>query len=183
MAGKTQKPKSGKKKKGKTGRPTKLTPGVVEVICDVVAEGMTVEDGAILAGITPRTVSTWMSRGRSSTRGRYRDFLLAVTRARANGERDLIHLVRTERHYRGPLAILERRWPDKWGPKTPEERRKLAAEADLAEAKAALARAAREKLTGDLVVMLGDGEGEIDLTGSLTDEELAELIVTQLGES
>jgi hypothetical protein len=173
-----------KKKKRKTGRPSKLTPESQsqKAICEAATKGLSMSATAAMGGVNKDTLRNWMERGKKSSHGRYRDFLVAFTRARAEGEARLIDICCDTdcKNWRGAAFVLEKRWRAEYGTKTEAERRKLEAEADLFEAKAALARAAREKLTGTLIVELGDGAGSDDLAGGLTDEELAELIVSEM---
>lgn len=170
------------KKKGKGGRPSKLNPERQKRIVEALGRGCTNESAAAIGGITRKTLQDWLRRGRNSSHGVYRDFLLAAQHARAEGEQALLRDIALDDDWRAKAWILERRWSDAYSKKTEAERRKLEAEADLFEAKASLARAAREKLTGTLVVELGDGGGGSDLAGDLTDLDLAELIVSELGD-
>jgi len=167
------------------GRPSKLTPEVRAAICDAIEAGCTLKAAARIAGVTDRTVSEWIRRGQASTHGRYREFLRLLDGARARAERRLVSKVENAEGsgWRGPAWLLERRWRDDYGTKAQAERRKLEAEAELLEAKAELAKAAKERLTGDLIVRLEPEGGASDLAGKLTDEELARLIVTELRDS
>jgi len=137
---------------------------------------------AALAGVSVSSLNNWLRRGRNSTHGAYREFLAAFSRARAEGERRLVGMATDPeaKNWRGSAFVLEKRWRAEYGSKTDAERRKLEAEAELLEAKAELARAARDRLTGDLIVMLDDGDGGDTLAGDLSDEELADLIVSEL---
>src|SRR3954452_14643657 len=100
--------------------PTKLTDDVSEKITLVVRHGGSVEAGAAAAGVTQRTVRSWMARGqRSGAReAPYRAFRDAVERAQAEQEADLVASVNrgARRSWRAAAWLLERRYPERWGP-------------------------------------------------------------------
>src|SRR5215213_3225928 len=95
--------------------PTKLTDDVSEKITLVVRHGGSIEAGAAAAGVTLRTVRSWMARGqRSGAReAPYRAFREAVQRAQAEQEADLVASVTRAagKSWRAAAWLLERRWP------------------------------------------------------------------------
>lgn len=122
-----------------------------------------------------------MERGRKATTGRHREFRKEVQRARADGERRLVKRVETDQNWRGPAWLLERRWRDDYGRKLQETRRaevelkKLEAEADLAVAKAELARKTSKYLGQGVGIVRGDR-----LVAGIGLGDLAELTPTPL---
>src|SRR5690349_20832931 len=65
------------------GRPTLLTPAVLDRVCKALREGATWEWAAMVAGIGPATLFTWKAKGTlPDAPPEYGEFLEAVTRAR-----------------------------------------------------------------------------------------------------
>jgi hypothetical protein len=75
--------------------------------------------------------------------------------------------------------MLERCFPEKYCGKSPAELRRVAAEADLAEAKAKLAREQTKALGQGMVVDLGDDDG-LGLAEGITEEDVREASPTPL---
>lgn len=67
--------------KRKTGRPSKLTPERIKVLCAAVEAGMTLAHAAECADIHPDTFSRWIN----SEEARFIDLRRALTRAKARG--------------------------------------------------------------------------------------------------
>ena len=88
------------------GRRSKLTPEVQEAVCEGVRRGYTYKDSAILAGINIGTLHNWRTRGEQQRRGRYREFVDALTRANAEIKQKMIDVIR-ETAERGEETVEE----------------------------------------------------------------------------
>ena len=71
----------------KRGAPSKLTPEVTKKVCQAARLGLKWASCARYAGVSPQVLVLWRKQGREQQRGKYRDFLVAVEQARAEGER------------------------------------------------------------------------------------------------
>lgn len=100
-------------------RPTKLTPEIQRTICAALQAGNYVEAACGLAGISDTTFYRWMERGDRESRGQFREFRDSVSRAIAASEAGLVAVVYREAkgNWRAALALLSRRWPERWGNK------------------------------------------------------------------
>lgn len=65
------------------GRPSKLSPEVVQRICGLVELCGSLEDAAAKAGVSRATVFVWQRKGQEQKKGPYRDFLDAIEAAKA----------------------------------------------------------------------------------------------------
>lgn len=68
------------------GRPTKLSPELQERVIAYLRQGNYLETAAAAAGIDRTTLRDWLRRGERAKSGRYREFSLAVEKARAEAE-------------------------------------------------------------------------------------------------
>ena len=66
-------------------RPTKLDPQRTEKLIKCIEGGMNYEDACRFAGITYKTFSNWMAKGRESKSGRFFQFLQDINEAKARG--------------------------------------------------------------------------------------------------
>jgi hypothetical protein len=102
------------------GRPSKLTKKVGNAIIKATSEGVYLETAAQLAGIAPRTLFNWMSRGKQEPESVYGRFFAAVKKALGHAEMRLVGLIedhaRRDRPGQWTAAawILERRFPHHW---------------------------------------------------------------------
>ena len=121
----SQNPKPTKKPRAKAapGRPTKLTPELVEQLVKVLRRGHTRRAAAARARIDDSTLMRWLADGRDETAGPKRELYLAVCEAEGVGEYRLVETVRKGAKIDPQLAkwLLERRRPEDWA------RRELAA--------------------------------------------------------
>lgn len=149
----------------KGGRPSKCTPEVVTAICDNVRNGNYLETAAWAAGIDDRTLSNWRKWG-SDGREPYRQFFLAVKRAEADAEIDLVAQVKRGEQFVWVAAatLLERRFRKRWSRGELEyELRERQAQAQIAETEAR-AELARAKSRGDVIdVNVLDAEAVKDI--------------------
>ena len=104
------------------GRPTKLTPKVIEDIVKWLKLGFYQEEAAIMAGISKTTFYDWMSKARDGDI-RFSEFSDAVARARAEAEGAHIMNIRKAADngvWQASSWFLERSHPKKWGKKNPD---------------------------------------------------------------
>ena len=102
-------------------RPSKLTADTHDTIVIALRAGLTDEATCAVAGIAPRTFQTWIARGAlpGRTTAPHRALLAAVERARAACEADQvarITLTAQRGSRRASAFLLERQYPDRWGP-------------------------------------------------------------------
>lgn len=104
-------------KSKKKGRPLKLTKALQTRICKYIKQGNYLEQSAVRCGVSKSTFMSWRAKGREEDEGVYRDFLDATTRAEAEAEATLVASLTRDPDWRARLAILSRRYPDRWGKK------------------------------------------------------------------
>jgi hypothetical protein len=104
-------------------RPTKLTAELTRKLCDLVAAGVELPRAAACAGLVPRTVERWRERGAAARGGPYRELYLALAQADAQAEvRDVLLIGKAaQTSWKAAAWRLERRFPDRWGPRRPVE--------------------------------------------------------------
>jgi len=99
------------------GRPSKLSPEIQERICSALRGGNYESAAAAAGGVGSSTFHRWMERGRTAGSGQYRDFWVAVTRAREDAELRLVELWQEAmpNDWRAIAEFLARRYPERWG--------------------------------------------------------------------
>jgi hypothetical protein len=80
--------------KKRAGRPSKLTPEVIERICAALRAGTSFKTAAEFAGISEPTVHAWMLKGRNAKSGKFREFWQKVTRARGVAKVSYVNVIR-----------------------------------------------------------------------------------------
>lgn len=101
---------------GRPGRPSSLSEQTSKLFQQSILSLNTIEDAATIAGVDYSTVARWMKKGRSASRGEYRDFYEAVESAKARAKAVLVKKV-VDHGRADPkmaLKILERRYPKEW---------------------------------------------------------------------
>ena len=97
-----------------------LTDEVQETLCELLRRGNPLTVALGVAGVSRPTFYRWLDRGRSPDPEDepYRAFRSAIEAARAQAEAVLVaHTGRhAARNWRAAAAILEARWPERWGP-------------------------------------------------------------------
>lgn len=84
--------------KRKRGRPTKLTPELIERVASVVRVGNYLDTAARYCGIDKVTFYSWMKRGHAQKSGLFRDFLNALEEAQAAADvRDHAHIAQASK--------------------------------------------------------------------------------------
>lgn len=93
--------------------------GITDIFAEYTREGLSLDSSCKLVCIPRKTVARWLSRAAEGIEP-YVSFALALSEAEAQLERDLIQQWRFEKGQRSTqaLAMLERRFPDKWKPFT-----------------------------------------------------------------
>jgi hypothetical protein len=100
------------------GRPSKLTPGLQQQVCDALRRGAYVETAAAMAGVSKVTLYGWLKLGAREDEGPHVEFLNAVEKAQAEAEmRDLERVESAAENGTWQAAAwrLERRSPERWG--------------------------------------------------------------------
>ena len=105
------------------GRPCKLTPEVQERVCAALREGNYLEAAAAYAGITYRSLRSWLNQGKRARRGKMFQFLQATLKAQADAEATVVAQWRQQipENWQAARDFLARRFPDRWGPKERQE--------------------------------------------------------------
>jgi hypothetical protein len=111
----------------KGGRPTKLTPELVDAVVASIGKGSYPDVAAQAEGIAVSTYYDWMRKGRAGIEP-YAGFCSAIARACAASEIDLLDRVR-EGDEKGEsfgvakasLEMLGRRFPRRWSPSVKHE--------------------------------------------------------------
>ena len=108
------------------GRPCKLTPSIQAAIVASIANGATRQAAADLAGIGAATVREWIARGEGRDPDRpatpeLEDFAAEVRRAEASLEIRCVETILASDNWRAAAWLLERRFPDRWGPSARHE--------------------------------------------------------------
>lgn len=103
-------------KKG-PGRRSKLNPALQEEIASYIRKGAFIERACQLCGIDKATYFRWLERGEKETSGPYREFLDAMTHARARVQQDAIEIVLKDALVNAESAkwFLERSFFTEWG--------------------------------------------------------------------
>jgi hypothetical protein len=122
----------------KFGRPSLLTAETKARLLMAFELPHAQDDCARLAGISPRTLSKWLTRGRRATHGEYFDLVRDIELAIAKAKDSLITRVMTATRRRPDIAlkVLARRWPYEWGPAAPREAAEPAKRPDMAAVRA-----------------------------------------------
>jgi hypothetical protein len=113
-----------------TGRPTLCTEAITERIAQLMRGGNTIHASCHASGIGVSTYHHWMERGEADEeagkdpgyetgQSPYLDFRDRVTRSTAESEALLTKYVQSaaERDWRAAIALLERRFPERWSQK------------------------------------------------------------------
>lgn len=101
------------------GRPPKLSPEVVEKLCQALSAGNYRNVAAEWAGISVGTLHDWMRRGKEQRTGKFRDFRRRVLEAEKAAEIRAVGLVMqaAKDDARHAEWWLERKFNERWGRK------------------------------------------------------------------
>jgi len=101
------------------GRDSKLTKQRQEAIAAMIENGHSVTAAARNNGVTKQTVMNWLGKGENQDSGIYADFFDRYTRARGEGERQYLELIREmakeDGDHRFLASLMKQRYPDSWG--------------------------------------------------------------------
>ena len=94
----------------------KITPELIELIKGHLTEGNYDVVAAQAAGITRQTFYNWIRKGKADKEGIYFDFYRMVEGAKAEGEVNLIKIIKkaSGRSWTAAAWILERSRPERW---------------------------------------------------------------------
>jgi hypothetical protein len=103
-------------------RPSKLTPEITAILAEAIRAGGTREAAAARAGIGPSTLYDWLKRGDTGDE-RYQEFSEAIKKAEADLEAKALGLIldAAGKSWQAAAWLLERRFPDRWGRRLPED--------------------------------------------------------------
>ena len=98
---------------------SKLTPQVLERICQSLALGSYLEVSFRAAGIHPGTGHSWLAQGEKQEEGPFREFYEAVGEAQAAAEERLVGLISNAavEDWRAAECLLSRKFPERWAGK------------------------------------------------------------------
>jgi hypothetical protein len=101
----------------RTGRRSKLTEEVGNIILNAIAIGAGHSTACQAAGIGKSTLYSWLQRGEAQEMGLFRDLLDAVRHIEAKRECEaLAHIAQAaEDDWRAAAWFLARRYPERWG--------------------------------------------------------------------
>jgi hypothetical protein len=97
-------------------RPTEPTPEFQERFLAALRRTVYVETAAELAGVDAATLRRWLAHGRRQPNGPFGAFLLAVNKALADQEVEILEAVQSagSEDWRALAWLLERRFPRRW---------------------------------------------------------------------
>lgn len=98
-------------------KPVKLTPEVHKLIVDAVSSGAFFGDAAAYAGVTRQTLHNWMKRGRKQKRGKYKDLVKDIDKARADLKVGVVKEIvnQTKRDWKAGMTWLQKVDYDHYG--------------------------------------------------------------------
>lgn len=106
---------------GKAGRPSKLTPELVEAVCERCRKGIDPMIAAMSQGITERTYREWRAQANEGTNEAAADFFQQAARACAEAEVAFAERLASGDDVgvgfgsaKAALEILQRRYPKRW---------------------------------------------------------------------
>ncbi|MBM3268913.1 MAG: helix-turn-helix domain-containing protein [Candidatus Sericytochromatia bacterium] len=104
------------------GRPSKLTPEAAEIVATAIRAGASREAAAAQAGIARSTLYDWCKRGESGDE-QFTWFSDTLKKAEADLEaKALAHILEAAgKSWQAAAWLLERRFPDRWGRRPPED--------------------------------------------------------------
>jgi transposase len=102
------------------GRPPKLTPEMIEQICDLLIQGSPIAGAAMLTGISESTIYRWLKIGKSEGADSiYIELVARVGEAIESSKFELLQRMRIAgskpEHWRATAWMLERRFPEEFG--------------------------------------------------------------------
>ena len=105
-------------KPDKGGRPTKCTPELTERICIKIRAGNHVEAAVKAEGLSVSAFYRWQATGKAAKRGKFREFVEALEKAKATGEVRNVALIQkaaADGYWQAAAWLLERMYRERWG--------------------------------------------------------------------
>ncbi len=106
-------------------RPTKLTKSVHETVCEALKAGHSRAAAAGAAGVNESTLRRWLKRGEADdAERRFRQLCADVKRAEVECQSRCLEVLRKaalDGRWQSAAWLLERRWPETWAKRTPEQ--------------------------------------------------------------
>ena len=100
------------------GRDPKLTRERQEAIAAMIEDGHSVTAAARANDVTKQTVMNWINRGENEDEGIYAEFFSRYTRARGEGEKQYLELIKElaleDGDHRFLASLMKQRYPDAW---------------------------------------------------------------------
>lgn len=108
------------------GRPPKLTHDMIEKIADLIVMGKPIAVAANLAGISESTIYRWLALGKKKEANKiYKELVERVYQACEFSEFEALQVLRQATlegsNWRAAAWILERRHPEKYGKRSPQD--------------------------------------------------------------
>lgn len=103
------------------GRITKLTNQVYHSICQLLAEGNTLEVSGTLSGVDPSTVWAWIRQGQADPNGPFAQFARDVAYAKEASHRFLVHKIANHDDWKASAWLLKNRLPHLYSDRLSQE--------------------------------------------------------------
>jgi len=103
----------------KAGRPSKLTPELINEVCTLIEGGNYIDVAVACVGIDRSTFFKWVQSGAKAKSGIKKEFCDRIKIAQAKGETKSVALVHKagKVSWQAAMTHLERRHPDRWARK------------------------------------------------------------------
>jgi hypothetical protein len=104
------------------GRPPILTTEMIEEMCDLIIQGKTIAEAAILRGVSESSIYRWLAQGKKpDSEPIYMELVDRIYEAVECSEIEMLQTLRiasqAPKNWRAAAWTLERRWPERWGKK------------------------------------------------------------------
>jgi len=101
--------------KRRVGRPTKVSEVNLEILCEFLEKGSTIEDACMRVNISPRTYQRWRLLGMQEEDPVYTKFYFITERARAKYRTKLLNIINEDaqlnKNVKTAMWLLERNFP------------------------------------------------------------------------
>lgn len=104
-----------------TGRITKLTERVYHSICQLLAEGNTLEVAATLSAVDPSTVWAWIRQGQADQDGPFGQFARDIVYAKEACHRYLVHKIARDDDWKASAWLLKNKYPRQYSDRINQE--------------------------------------------------------------
>ena len=105
------------------GRPPKITATLIEEICDLVIQGMSIAKAAERRKVSESTIFRWLAKGKEENApALYKKLVESMDQAIEMSKWELLQVLRQAtlggKNWRASAWLLERRYPDEYGKAT-----------------------------------------------------------------